>query len=91
MASYPIDFGEVGKQHSQLTEQLGALSKVLDELVNIEETMLGAAQWTAGDKKEFTERFQAFIEGGRKLHESGVKEAEALQKIADAYKNAENA
>lgn len=89
MANYSIDYGEVGKQHGQLNEQLGALSKVLDELVNVEETMLGAAQWTSADKKEFTERFQGFIESGRKLHETGVKEAEALQQISDAYKSAE--
>lgn len=89
MANYSINFGEVGKQHTALNEQLGALSKVLDDLVSVEESMLGAAQWTAADKKEFTERFQGFIDGGRKLHETGTKEAEALQKISDAYRNAE--
>ena len=89
MANYSIDFGEVGRQHTALGEQLGALSKVLDDLVSVEETMLGAAQWTASDNKEFTERFQNFIEGGRKLHETGTKEAEALKQISDAYRSAE--
>lgn len=89
MASYSINFAEVGKQKSALDEQLGALSKVLDEMVNIQETMLSAAQWTAADKKEFDERFAAFMESGRNLHTAGTKEAEALQKISDTYKSAE--
>lgn len=89
MASYSINFAEVGKQKGILDEQLGALSKVLDEMANIEETMLSAAQWTAADKKEFTERFSAFMESGRNLHLAGTKEAEALQKISDTYKSAE--
>jgi len=89
MASYSINFAEVGKQHSALTEQLGSLSKVLDEMTNIEESMLSAAQWTASDKKDFTERFQRFMEAGHNLHQAGTSEAEALQRISDAYRNAE--
>jgi len=89
MASYSIDFGEVAKQQSALTEQLDQLSKVLDDMEDIEETMLGAAQWSASDKQELTDRSRSFIEGGRNLHRVGTSEAEALQKISDAYKGAE--
>lgn len=89
MASYSINFGEVGKQKGALDDQLGVLSKVLDEMANIEETMLSSAQWSAADKKEFTERFAKFMESGRNLHAAGTKESEALQKISDAYKSAE--
>ncbi len=89
MADYSINYSEVSKQHGQLTEQLGQLSKVLDDLTGIQESMLSAAQWSAEDKKEFTDRFTSFIEAGRKLHESGTKEADALQQISDVYKNAE--
>ena len=62
MPSYSINYSEVGKQHSSLTEQLSALSKVLDEMENIEQTMLTAAQWTADDKKDFTDRFANFMQ-----------------------------
>ena len=82
MADYSINYSEVSKQ-------LGQLSKVLDDLTGIQESMLSAAQWSAEDKKEFTDRFTSFIEAGRKLHESGTKEADALQQISDVYKNAE--
>lgn len=89
MASYSINFGEVGKQKGALDDQLGALSKVLDDMAGIEESMLSAAQWTAADKKDFTERFQRFMESGRNLHAAGTKEAEALQRISDTYRSAE--
>ena len=89
MADYSINYSEVGKQHTSLTEQLGALSKVLDDLTGVQESMLSAAQWSAEDKKEFTDRFTSFLDAGRKLYESGTKEADALQQISDAYKNAE--
>ena len=89
MASYTINYGEVDKQHGQLTEQLDQLSRTLDDLQSIKENMLGAAQWSAEDKTEFTERFDAFIEGGRKLHQSGVSEAQALKQISDVYHQAE--
>ena len=89
MASYSINFAEVGKQKGALDDQLSALSKALDEMANIEETMLSAAQWTAGDKKDFTEKFAKFMESGRNLHAAGTKESEAHQKISDTYKAAE--
>ncbi len=89
MANYSINYSEVGKQHGQLTEQLGQLSKILDDLGGIQESMLSAAQWSTEDKKEFTDRFTSFLDAGRKLYESGTKEADALQQISDAYKNAE--
>ena len=89
MASYTVDYGAVDKQHGQLTEQLDQLSSVLDDLQSIKENMLGAAQWSTEDKAEFTDRFDAFIEGGRKLHQSGVSEAEALKKVSDIYHQAE--
>ena len=89
MASYSINFAEVGKQKGALDDQLGLLSKVLDDMTSIEESMLSAAQWTASDKKEFTERFDKFIESGRNLHAAGTKESEALQRISDAYQSAE--
>lgn len=89
MASYTVDYAAVDKQHGQLTEQLDQLSKVLDDLTSIKETMLGAAQWSTEDKDEFVTRFDAFIEGGRKLHQSGVSEADALKKVSDIYHQAE--
>ena len=89
MPSYTINYSEVGKQHSSLTEQLSELSKVLDEMENIEQTMLTAAQWTADDKKDFTDKFANFMQAGRNLHKAGTSEAEALQKISDAYRSAE--
>ena len=89
MATYSINFDEVGKQHTALTEQLTALSKVLDNLENIQQTMLGAAQWTADDKKDFETSFTNFMSSGRSLHKAGTGMADALQKISDAYKAAE--
>ena len=89
MASYSINFGEVGKQKGALDDQLGALSKVLDDMAGIEESMLSAAQWTAADKKDFTERFQRFMESSRNLHASGTQESEPLQRISDTYRSAE--
>ena len=89
MASYSINFGEVGKQKGALDDQLGALSKVLDDMAGIEESMLSAAQWTAADKKDFTERFQRFMESCRNLHASGTQESEPLQRISDTYRSAE--
>lgn len=89
MANYSINYSVVGKQQTSLTEQMNALSKVLANLQTVQETMLSAAQWQTADKKDFTERFAKFMEAGKKLHEAGVKEAEALQKISDSYKAAE--
>lgn len=89
MASYAIDFDEVGKQHNELNEQLDQLSKVLDEMVEVQETMLGSAQWNTSDKEEFTARFERFIESGRNLHSAGRAEADALQQISETYRRAE--
>ena len=89
MADYSMNYGEIGKQHGVLTQQMDALARELDAMVSVEDSMLDAAKWSAEDKKEFTDRFTSFIEAGRKLHESGTKEADALQQISDVYKNAE--
>ena len=89
MATYEINFSEVGKQQNALTEQSAALKKVLDELKKVEETMLGAAQWTAGDKKDFTEKYTSFLTAGTNLQTAATSCAEALQKISDVYKSAE--
>lgn len=88
-ADYTINYAEVDKQHASLSEQLDQLSKIMDDLANVQETMLGAAQWSAEDKTEFTDRFNAFLEGGRKLHQTGVSEAETLKRVSDAYHAAE--
>ena len=88
-ADYTVNYAEVDKQHSQLSEQLDQLSKILDDMASVQETMLGAAQWSAEDKQEFTDRFNAFLEGGRKLHQTGVSEAETLKKVSEAYHAAE--
>ena len=89
MASYSIDFDEVNKQHNALNEQLDQLAKVLDDMVGIQENMLGAAQWNTADKGEFTTRFENFIQSGRNLHAAGTAEADALQRISDTYRQAE--
>ena len=89
MASYSIDFAEVGKQHNELVEQLTQLGKVLDDMVDIQENMLGAAQWNTADKEEFSRRFDNFIQSGRNLQAAGAAEADALQQISETYRSAE--
>lgn len=88
-ADYSMDYAEIGKQHSALTSQMEALSKALDGMVNIEETLLSSAQWNAEDKQELTSRFDAYVNGGRNLHKTGVNQANTLQQVSNRYHQAE--
>lgn len=89
MATYTMNYDEISRQHGQLTQQLDELNRVLDDMVGIQENMLSAAQWSTEDKDEFTNRFNAFIQGGRQLYTTGMSEAETLRKVGETYLQAE--
>ncbi len=86
---YAMNYSEIAKQSSELNSQLEALNKTLTEMKGVEDSMLTSAKWEAEDKKEFTDRFQAFLDGGHKLHQTGTSQAETLKQVADTYHKAE--
>lgn len=88
-ADYTVNYGEVNKQRSLLSDQMGELGKALEQMVNIEETLLSSAQWNAEDKQELTSRFDAYVSGGRNLQSTGMKQADTLQQVSDRYHQAE--
>lgn len=89
MADYSMNYGEIGKQHGVLTQQMDALARELDAMVSVEDSMLDAAKWSAEDKKEFTDRFDAYVQGGRNLQKTGVSQAQTLKQVSDTYHSAE--
>lgn len=88
-ADYEMNYSEIKKQHTALTGQLEELSSALTDIGNIEQELLDSGQWETADKKQLTDRFQAYIQGGKTLHDTGMNNADILSQVATTYENAE--
>lgn len=89
MATYTVNFAALQTAIAHLEETLTNMKSEIDKMENIKKTLLDDNHWCGPNKKNYTQKFEAYQSAMSVLYNSAVEHLNKLNEIKKTYANAE--